>query len=84
MREVKLDNPIEFDGQRVEKLSIRSPKVKDNIQIQKMQGSDSEKEVAFIARLCNVPIELIEELEMSDYFKLQETLGVFLTKKRKL
>lgn len=79
MKEITLKNQIEFDGMPVKTLKMRNPKVKDQIAVEKQGGTEAEKEVRFIASLCGCPIELIEELSLSDYRQLQEAFIGFLS-----
>ncbi|WP_353279802.1 phage tail assembly protein [Wolbachia endosymbiont (group B) of Xanthorhoe designata] len=77
MTTVKLDNPITVDGISVSELTIRRPKVRDYLAIERLNGSDLSKEVTLTANLTSVAKEAIEELDIADYVKIQEVLKDF-------
>ena len=79
MLKVKLTEPIKIDGILVHELSLRHPKVKDRLAVERMSANDAEKEVALIANLAGVAREAIEELTLVDYNKAQEALKDFLS-----
>ena len=76
---VKLHFPIQVNGKAIEELSLRRPKVRDRLAVEKMNGAEAEKEIRFIANLCEVAPSDIEELDMSDYVRVQEALAGFLS-----
>ncbi len=78
MKTLKLKHPVELDGRTYEELSIRRPKVKDRLAVDKMKATDAEKEVRLFSNLAEVPPELIETLDMSDYVTLQAIWQDFL------
>jgi len=77
MTTVKLDNPITVDGISVSELTVRRPKVRDYLAIERLNGSDLSKEVTLTANLTSVAKEAIEELDIADYVKIQEVLKDF-------
>ncbi|QTG98986.1 MULTISPECIES: phage tail assembly protein [Wolbachia] len=79
MTTVKLDNPITVDGISVSELTIRRPKVRDYLAIERINGSDLNKEVTLTANLTSVAKEAIEELDIADYVKVQEVLKDFFS-----
>ncbi|WP_264685889.1 phage tail assembly protein [Wolbachia endosymbiont (group B) of Pyrgus malvae] len=79
MTTVKLDNPITVDGISVSELTIRRPKVRDYLAIERLNGSDLSKEVTLTANLTSVAKEAIEELDIADYVKVQEVLKDFFS-----
>ncbi|MFP3028735.1 MAG: phage tail assembly protein [Wolbachia sp.] len=79
MTTVKLDNPIPVDGISVSELTIRRPKVRDYLAIERINGSDLSKEVTLTANLTSVAKEAIEELDIADYVKVQEVLKDFFS-----
>jgi len=76
--EIKLKEPITFDGQRVSALNMHPPKVKDQLKAESHKGTDAEKEIRLMAVLCGVQMELIEELSLNDYRQIQEAFNGFL------
>ena len=78
MQKIKLDNPVKIDGVEINELSLRKPKVRDPIVAGKKNVSESEREVNLIANLAEVSPETIQELDLSDYLKIQDWLKDFL------
>ena len=79
MQTIKLQYPIKVDGADVTALNMRRPKVADMLLADKLSGSDGDKEVRMFANLCEVTPETIEQLDLADYTKLQETYRAFLS-----
>ena len=74
MQTIELQHPIELSGESHTTLSMRRSKVKDRLAVAKMKtASDEEKEIRLFANLCEVAPNVIEELDESDYAKLQNT-----------
>lgn len=74
MQNIELKYPIESDGQTINKLSMRRSKVKDRLAVAKMKtASDEEKEIRLFANLCEISPKIIEDLDESDYAKLQNS-----------
>ncbi len=69
---IELDYPVEDGGEPVLKLSIRRPKVRDQLLADGVEGGDAFKEVHLLATLCDVPVSVIEALDIKDYTKLQQ------------
>lgn len=76
---IKLNHPINVDGRQIVELQLRRPKVRDRLTVEKMNGAEAEKEIRFIANLCEVAPNDIEELDMADYVRLQDALAGFLS-----
>nr|BAD16807.1 similar to hypothetical protein [Pseudomonas aeruginosa PA01] [Wolbachia phage WOcauB1] len=82
MQKVKLTEPIKIDGILVSELTLRRPKVRDRLAVERMGNSDAEKEVALIANLASISREAVEEFDLADYNKIQETLQGFLSQQK--
>lgn len=78
---IELQYPIQIDGTEVRALHVRRPKVRDQITASKLGKTDEEKEIRLFANLCEIAPENIEELDMGDYKKLQETYTGFFESK---
>ncbi len=76
---VKLQYPVRVNGQELTELRMRRPKVRDRLVVEKLAASQAEKEVRFIANLCEIAPDDVEELDMADYAQLQEVLSGFLS-----
>ncbi len=74
-----LQYPITNNGEECNQLCIRRPSVRDLLVSERAKGNEIEKEIRLIANLCEVAPEQIEQLDMADYMKLQETLTSFLS-----
>ncbi|GHS91591.1 hypothetical protein AGMMS49949_02230 [Alphaproteobacteria bacterium] len=78
METIKLDHPIQVNGIALKEIFLRRPKVRDRLVVDKMTVSDAEKEVLLIANLAEISREAVEELDLSDYSKIQRQLQNFL------
>lgn len=75
---VPLAYPVEAEGVRLERLTLRRPKVRDLLAASKSAGSDEVlRELRLFANLCEVAHDVIESLDMADYSKLQEAYAGF-------
>lgn len=79
MNKIKLNEPIKIDGIITSELTLRRPKVRDRLAVERMGTNDAEKEVALIANLADIPREAVEEIDLADYAKIQEVLQGFLS-----
>ncbi|UPA54527.1 phage tail assembly protein [Wolbachia pipientis] len=78
MHTITLNNPITVDGISVSELSMREPKVRDLLAIERIEG-EALKEVALIANLTSIPKEVVEDLCIKDYVEIQKVLKDFLS-----
>ncbi len=76
--EITLDYPVPSDGIEVSTLTVRRPKVRDQINAAKVPGTDQDREVRMFAELCGVTTGVIEDLDMADYAKLQDAYRGFM------
>ncbi len=76
---IELKHPITLNGEDLQHLCLRRPKVRDMLAADKASGSDAEKEVRVFANLCEVAPTVIEELDIADYQALQERYAGFLS-----
>lgn len=76
--DIKLAFPIELDGGgTLDTITMRRPKVRDNIKASKAKGNELEKGIALIADLCDQPVEVFYGLDESDLDKLNEQYSAF-------
>lgn len=78
MDTIKLIAPITIANNTYDILTLRRPKVKDRLVVERMKKTDAEKEITMIANLAEVTTDVIEELDLADYAKVQEVLQNFL------
>lgn len=79
---IALDHPVEADGATVEALSMRRPRVADQLAAEKTGGTAGAQEVALFANLCQISPETIRRLALSDYFEMQRVFKGFLSRRR--
>ncbi|WP_353287153.1 phage tail assembly protein [Wolbachia endosymbiont (group B) of Gerris lacustris] len=82
MEKIKLTEPIKIDGILVSEITLRRPKVRDRLAVERMGNSDAGKEVALIANLASISREAVEELDLADYSKIQGALQGFLSQQK--
>ncbi|WP_265034250.1 MULTISPECIES: phage tail assembly protein [unclassified Wolbachia] len=82
MQNIKLTEPIKIDGILVSEITLRRPKVRDRLAVERMSNNDAEKEVALIANLASISREAVEELDLADYSKIQAALQDFLSQQK--
>lgn len=75
--EVPLEFPITVNAVPYASLAMRRPKTADTIAASKLKGSDGERGVFMLARLCDVSPDVIEELDEIDSNALSEQLSAF-------
>ena len=78
---ISLDYPVEANGVEASSLTMRRPKVRDQLAAERGGGLRAEVEVRLFANLCEVPDTAIEGLDMSDYRKLTDAYEDFLSRK---
>ena len=75
--DVTLEFPVDVDGVSYTKLTMRRPKTADTMAAAKQKGSEHERGVFLLARLCDVSPNVIEELDEIDSDALGEQLNAF-------
>lgn len=68
---IPLTLPVIVEGSDHRQLIMRRSKVRDRLLVDRLGGSDAEKEVRLFANLCEVAPEVIEDLDEADYEALQ-------------
>lgn len=77
MDPITLTYPVDFEGGKLNEITLRRPKVSDVTAARKTAKDDAAQEVALVAKLAGLPTSIIEELDLGDYKKLQEHLQGF-------
>ena len=75
---IKLDFPIKIDGKDVSELSVRRPKVRDQLAASK-KTNEQKREIFLFANLCQLSPDDIQNLDMKDYGKIQKVYVDFLS-----
>ena len=73
MEVIKLTAPVTLNNITYDELKICRPKMRDRLAVERMKKTDAEKEIAMIANLAEVDIAVIEELNLADYGKIQQS-----------
>lgn len=69
---VTLSKPTEFNGVQTDKISLRSPTVRDMRAAQNTgDGDDEQREMNLFASLAEVGVKDVEGLTLKDYTRLQ-------------
>jgi hypothetical protein len=83
MEKIDLDYPVTVGGKEIKQLTMRRPKVIDQKVANKSAASDADRETVLFANLCGVESAVMDELDMLDYQKVQETYTGFLSPAQK-
>ena len=76
--DIPLAKPLTIDGAPVSALRMREPTLGDQLAMDKLPGSEAEKEVALVANLCQVAPTDLHALTAKDFKKVQAALMGFL------
>ena len=76
--DIELARPMSIDGAQVKALRMREPTVADQLASEEMAGSNSAKEIAMLANLCEVAPDDIKKLTLRDYKKVQAAFMGFI------
>ncbi len=76
---IVLKHPVTHQGTEYTELSMRRAKARDSRDSQRGGGTAADSEFRLMANLCEVPPEVIEELDMADYVRLQQVYEGFLS-----
>jgi hypothetical protein len=74
---VNLEFPVTISGVEVQHLTMRRPKVRDEVAFTKHSGDDADKTLFLLASLCEVTIDDLLELDASDLGKLESQYAAF-------
>ncbi|MFR0674649.1 phage tail assembly protein [Enterobacterales bacterium AW_CKDN230030176-1A_HGKHYDSX7] len=73
---VALSRPTEFNAVTVDKLTLRSPTVRDmRIATATANGDDEQRELNLFASLAGVKPDELEQLTLKDYDRVQAAYG---------
>jgi hypothetical protein len=75
---IVLAHPVSNNGTLLKEISLRRPKVRDRLVVDRMTTSDAEKEIILISNLAEIPREVLEEVDLADYANIQKVLQNFL------
>ena len=78
--EIPLKHPVTHDGTTHERLQMRRAKARDSRDAWRPNEGPAAQEIRLFASLCEVPPEVVEELDMADYLRVQEEYAGFLSR----
>lgn len=78
-----LQYPVTFNGVEFTEVTIRRPKVRDQLIANKSSKEIEDKETKLLSLLTEKDEEFILELDMSDYFSIQNVIENFRKGKSK-
>ncbi len=74
---ISLDFPFTVDGVNYDKLVMRRPKTKDSMAAARQAGTEADRTLFILSRVCNVSPSIIEELDEIDLNKVAEQYAAF-------
>lgn len=74
---ISFDPPLAFNGETIAEVVMQEPKVKDMRHVDKLGGTDLEKEVVMIGRLTKINPEDLDSLSVNQYKQLQDNYAAF-------
>lgn len=74
---ITLRKPLDIDGTKMPKLTMREPLVDDQLIMDATNGSAAVKEMTMIANLCGISIADVKRLTTRDYGRAQDAFAVF-------
>jgi hypothetical protein len=76
-RTITLDFPVTFAGEYYGQLTVRRLKAKDFRKLDTISVGGNAAAIAMSALICNVDEAIIDELDATDYLKVQEVIADF-------
>lgn len=74
---IELDFPIEIAGVEVKTVTMRRPKVRDEVAMQRVKGTAADKAAWLMATLCEITPEEFLAVDAADSAKLEEQYAAF-------
>ena len=75
---ITLSVPLDHDGKKLTEITMRRAKVKDVRAAKALAKTPDEIETILLSNLSGLPIEVVEEMDLADYGKMQEWVISFL------
>ena len=79
-RVIELQYPVEFAGELYPTLTVRRLVAGDLRELDVVEGGGQAQGIAMAALICDVPEGVIDKLDLTDYFKVQEAVADFFPK----
>lgn len=80
---VKLRRPVTIGEQTISEVTVRRPKVKDLRAMERARepgGTEMDQGVAMAAALCDLAVEVVDEMDAADFASVSEVITGFLPK----
>lgn len=74
---ITLEYPVTHQGTEYTSLTMRRPKVRDEKASRRGSTEPVEQELRLFANLCEVAPEVVDELDLGDYKRLQDAFRNF-------
>ncbi|ABB56781.1 phage tail assembly protein [Synechococcus elongatus] len=74
---IELEFPIEIAGVAVKSVTMRRPKVRDEVAMQRIKGTPSDQAAWLLATLCELAPDEFEQLDAVDSDRLMEQYLAF-------
>ena len=75
---VELTEPVkDAEGNAVTELTLREPRVCDQIEAQRLGKTSAEQEVHLFAAISGVPAKSLRNMTLREYYKVQAAYGRF-------
>jgi len=76
---IPLTHPFEFAGRKITEVSVRRPKTKDMISSKKLTKTEEDAEIMLFSSLSELEPGVFEEMDFSDYIKVQKVIQSFFS-----
>ncbi len=77
---VTLDYPFAYKGETIQTITFkRRAEVRDQLAAAKAGKDSASQEIALLANLAEVAPDMLHEVDMADYAKLQQVLADFFS-----
>ena len=78
MKEVKLKFPFDFEGQRIDRITIRPAKLREVKEAEERFGKEGlQRSIYLLSKVSGLPIEAIEQMTEPDFLKVMEEYNDF-------
>jgi len=75
---IELKDPVTVNGETFTAFTVRSPKVKDVMAMEKFSKDEIDRGVYMMALLCDTSMTVIGEMETPDFMEIQRFIAPFL------
>jgi hypothetical protein len=81
--QIQLEFPFTSGARLIEAVTIRRPKVADQLAAQKAGVTDVESEIHLVANLSGLTPAEVGQIDLADYAAIQEMLTGFFSRRQK-